>query len=79
MDSAACFYIFMHLYTYLTITLKSKEDFKLRETERSTREEVGKGNMGGIREKKGKGKWCNYILSIILYLKKRPFPPSISS
>lgn len=75
MDSAVCVYIFMNLYTYVTIIIKAK-NFCLRETEVRTWEEVGEGIMGGIREKgrEGKGKLVYLYFNYCFYLKKKqPF------
>lgn len=53
MDSAVCFYIFMHIYGSNN---QSKDNFYSRKTEVRTLEEVGKGIVGGIKRRKGKGK-----------------------
>lgn len=53
MDSAVCFYIFMHIYGNNN---QSKDNFYSRKTEVRTWEEVRKGIVGGIERRKGKGK-----------------------
>lgn len=51
MDSAVCFYIFMHIYGSNN---QSKDNFYSRKTEVRISEEVGKGIVDREKEREGK-------------------------